>query len=460
MPRQTSKSSSSGNVDVAVVNSRVFAPALTEPEFAALLMPFSDIIMPSKALAVAVSGGADSMALCLLAGRWARAEGVRLVALTVDHGLRAESADEAETVANWLAARDIEHHILTWQGEKPVTGIQAAARQARYHLMASWVQENGAAALMTAHHLEDQIETFLLRAERGSGLDGLACMNPVFDLGGVPLLRPLLATSKNRLRASLLESGQTWLEDPSNQNTSYRRVKMRHLLERLVERQLPPEKIANVIGQFSALRQHLAGVVAVFIDRSVRIYPAGYGTASLVLLRKLPVPILERVLIQLTSDLGGKPYPPRRDRLKRALEMIQSGKISGFTLGGCRFILKDHEIMICRDRRNISAREVSPGDSFRWDGLYDVEIRGRAGQTATLTALGQKGWLEIVEKRPEFKEKSVPYPVCITLPALFDHDGVVEVPGLDYQRGDGLRPDVTIAKLQFKIVKEKKLKKS
>ncbi|HZD25370.1 MAG TPA: tRNA lysidine(34) synthetase TilS, partial [Alphaproteobacteria bacterium] len=148
---------------------------LTAAEFAALMAPFAPF-EATPALAVAVSGGADSLALALLADGWARRRGGVATALTVDHGLRPEAAAEARRVGRWLAARGIPHRILRWRGDKPATAVQAKARAARYALLADWCRRHGVLHLLTAHHRGDQAETVLMRLAHGSGVDGLAGM--------------------------------------------------------------------------------------------------------------------------------------------------------------------------------------------------------------------------------------------------------------------------------------------
>src|SRR5262245_21437394 len=167
---------------------------LTEAEFAALMRPLGPFEAQPR-LAVAVSGGSDSLALTLLLHDWARRQRGVLTALTVDHGLRPEAAAEARQVARWLRARGIRHRVLTWRpaGEARRGGLQAAARAARYRLLGAWCRANGVLHLALAHHREDQAETLLLRLARGSGLDGLAAMAAVSEREGVRLIRPLLA---------------------------------------------------------------------------------------------------------------------------------------------------------------------------------------------------------------------------------------------------------------------------
>lgn len=182
---------------------------------------------PQPMIAVAVSGGPDSLALAILADRWARARGGTAWALTVDHGLRPESAAESEIVGGWLAARRIPHAVLSWEGAKPATGIQEAARTARYRLLTAWCAARGCLHLLLAHHREDQAETFLIRRRAGSGMDGLAGMAAVRELPHVRLVRPLLAVAKTRLVALLGAEGQDFLRDPSNANPIFERSRLR-----------------------------------------------------------------------------------------------------------------------------------------------------------------------------------------------------------------------------------------
>lgn len=133
------------------------------------------------AVAAGVSGGADSLALLFQLDAFLRPQGRRVIALTVDHGLRPESRDEAEYVAKLAAERQIEHHILTWEGKKPEKGIEEAARTARYGLLCGWCRDNGVGTLAVAHHLLDQAETFFMRLQRGSGLNGLCGMAPLSE---------------------------------------------------------------------------------------------------------------------------------------------------------------------------------------------------------------------------------------------------------------------------------------
>src|SRR3546814_569603 len=152
-----------------------------------------------------------------------------VIALIVDHRLRPDSAAEARTVAGWLAGRGIACRILTHEGGPPAGNLQSAARAMRYRLLAGWCAAAQVLHLALAHHREDQAETLLLRLARGSGVDGLAAMAPVVELPDLRLLRPLLDVPRGRLKATLDRLGQPFVEDPSNRNHAFSRVRLRVL---------------------------------------------------------------------------------------------------------------------------------------------------------------------------------------------------------------------------------------
>ena len=196
---------------------------------------FEQYQIDDEVIAAGVSGGADSLALVLRLNDWAKQNGRRIVALTVEHGLRDESAAEAQYVAKLMAEFGIEHHILPWVGDKPDTGIEEAARKARYDLLAEWCKANKVRVLATGHHLRDQAETFLLRLIRGSGVYGLSGILPVSERGGLIIVRPQLDKTPDELRGYLRERGVRWVEDPSNQNQDFLRVKIRKFLPKLAQ---------------------------------------------------------------------------------------------------------------------------------------------------------------------------------------------------------------------------------
>ena len=189
----------------------------------------------APAILLAVSGGPDSVALMWLAARWRRAlaQGPRLVAVTVDHGLRPEAAREARDVKRLARSLDLPHHTLRWTGPKPGTGVPAAARAARYRLLAQAARKHGATHILTAHTRDDQAETLLMRMLRGSGVAGLSAMARETERDGVLLTRPLLDVSKARLIATLKKARIGFADDPTNRDRSFTRPRLRALMPML-----------------------------------------------------------------------------------------------------------------------------------------------------------------------------------------------------------------------------------
>jgi tRNA(Ile)-lysidine synthase len=186
-------------------------------------------------LLLAVSGGPDSIALMWLAARWRRAlaQGPRLIAVTVDHGLRAEARAEARNVSRLARALDLPHRTLRWTGAKPKSGLPAAARTARYRLLAQAARSSGATHILTAHTLDDQAETLLMRMLRGSGITGLAAMARETERDGVRLVRPLLQVPKSQLIATLKKANIGFADDPTNRDPNFTRPRLRELMPAL-----------------------------------------------------------------------------------------------------------------------------------------------------------------------------------------------------------------------------------
>jgi tRNA(Ile)-lysidine synthase len=191
----------------------------------------------APALVLAVSGGPDSLALMWLAARWRRAlsKGPRLIAVTVDHGLRPEAAREAREVKRLARSLDLAHRTLRWTGAKPASGLPAAAREARYRLLARAARASGATHILTAHTRDDQAETLLMRMLRGSGIAGLAAMARETERDGVLLARPLLDVSKAQLIATLTKARLDFADDPTNRDIAFTRPRLRALMPALAE---------------------------------------------------------------------------------------------------------------------------------------------------------------------------------------------------------------------------------
>jgi tRNA(Ile)-lysidine synthase len=209
------------------------ASPITDAEADSLLAPLAGL----RTLVVAVSGGPDSTALLWLLAHWRerRGDAPDLIAVTVDHGLRPEAAAEARAVKALAASLGVGHRTRRWRGDKPASGLQAAAREARYRLLADSAARARAQHVVTAHTQDDQAETILMRLSRGSGVSGLAGMAPATPRGAITLLRPLLGVPKARLLATLAEAGIEFARDPSNRDARFLRPRLRALLPALAQ---------------------------------------------------------------------------------------------------------------------------------------------------------------------------------------------------------------------------------
>jgi tRNA(Ile)-lysidine synthase len=207
----------------------------------------------APAIILAVSGGPDSVALMWLAARWRAAQkaGPRLIAVTIDHGLRPQAAREARDVKQLARALDLPHRTLRWTGSKPKAGLPAAARDARYRLLAKAARAHGATHILTAHTRDDQAETLLMRMARGSGLAGLAAMARQSERGGVVLARPFLHISKSQLVATLAKAKLGFAVDPSNRDLSFTRPRFRALMPALASEGCDSRNLARLAARLA-----------------------------------------------------------------------------------------------------------------------------------------------------------------------------------------------------------------
>jgi tRNA(Ile)-lysidine synthase len=407
-------------------------PALTTAELATAFAAIGGF-EPRPLVAVAVSGGPDSMALAILVDRWARERGGEAWALTVDHRLRPESAVEAATVGNWLRARGIPHGILVWDGDKPATGIQEAARAARYRLLTAWCAARGYLHLLTAHHREDQAETYLIRRRAGSFVDGLAGISAVRELPRLRVVRPLLGVPRARLAALLDAEGQEYLRDPSNRNPAFERSRLRMDMD--------GEKRGVALAGLRAnaeSRVERERALADLLAHSVTLHPAGFALVD-------PAPILaagelgERVLGRVAGTIGGAHYPLRRERLARLRLSLALSPSGARTLGGCRFVPWRGRILVLRETaRAAPPRRLDPGMPALWDNRFVATLPADAGPM-TLCSLGAAG-VAALGRHAVSDYNPLPRLVYPALAAFRDADGLAAIPHLDYCRASGTMP--------------------
>jgi len=320
------------------------ASPLAPDELPSLFASFAE----RRHVVLAVSGGSDSTAMMLLAARWRRQGGPTLLTVaTVDHALRVESGEECAGVMARAASLGLPALLRRWEGEKPATRLQERAREARYRLLDEAARDIGADAIATAHTLDDQAETVLMRLARGSAVDGLAAMRPVMRRGPLLHLRPLLGTPKTRLVATLEEARIPWIEDPSNRNPRFERVRIRDLLAALAPLGIEPERLALLAQRAARSADALDHAAETLFAAAMRRDEDGV-TLDPALLAAAPAEIRMRVVEKAVDVVrpGGEPaYGIRLERLESLCAAIDAALREGRrgwrqSLGGALVSLK------------------------------------------------------------------------------------------------------------------------
>jgi len=330
---------------------------------------------PFSRLTVAVSGGADSLCLMVLLSEWKkrRAWPGTFEILCVDHGLRPESAEEAEFVSACAKDLDLACTLLRWSGPKPSSNLQEEARLARYRLMAAHMKGTGAEALLVAHHLDDQAETFLDRLTRGSGVAGLSAMIADDPDGpeGLRLLRPLLSIPKCVLEASLKTRGRTWCSDPSNNDIKYKRSRLRSVLPFLAKEGLTAERLAKTAANIRRAAEALETVLKEVAEKHLVEHSAGPLKLDRKVYRSLPEELRLRFLSLMISRVTGRAPRPRLRNLTGLDRMLSSERPCRLTLGGAMFDGRSATLFCWKEPGRRPPETLSePAGAGIWDGRY------------------------------------------------------------------------------------------
>jgi tRNA(Ile)-lysidine synthase len=400
-----------------------------------------DELKSYELVVLAVSGGADSVCLMRLVCRWLADNGghsPRVEIATVDHGLRAESSEEARWVGEQAKLLGLPHSVLVWSGEKPKTGIQDAARRARYELLSAYARRGTPSAVVTAHTQDDQAETFLMRLARGSGLDGLAAMPARRSLrpdGAVQLVRPLLGVAKARLVATLDELGQKWIEDPSNDMHAFERVRLRKAWSALEEIGLTGEKIALSAERLGRARDALDESADAFRHALVELHDGIYASFSRNGFNLVSREVRVRVLSSLLQAFGGSSGIARLAQVEMLESALSSGADLAQTLGGCLVSAGSKTVRIYREPsgRDLPEIEFNSLDGVIWDERFEVsldaEARARVASVSgplVVRALGGRAYATL----RSHLERRHPSRPASSLPAIWSHDRLVGVPDL------------------------------
>ncbi len=375
---------------------------------------------PPGRIGVAVSGGGDSVALLCLITEFAKAldEPMEVHAVSIDHGLREAAADEVRAVTELCGELGVSHHVEYWQRWDGNGNLMAEARNARYGLLADWAHANGVGVVALGHTANDQAETLLMRLARGSGVDGLSAMSVRRAAHGITWLRPLLNIERRELRYYLQNLGVTWVEDPTNEDRDFERIRMRDALRLLEPLGLDVPTLGRVAQNMTKAREALDWQTFLNARDVVRV---SHGALAFDLrrFRTLPEEIRRRMLLRAFMWLSGSDYGPRRSALDGVMDAIHMGRT--MTLDGSQ-IMRDGEVFwIHRELNAVEEDQCEVGDL--WDNRWIVN-GPEEDPEYTVKALGY----EALSSIENWRDLSIPRSVLAVTPAVFVEGELVAAP--------------------------------
>lgn len=400
------------------------AGALADRELASLFAALAG----AQEIALAVSGGPDSLALLDTVARWRQARGGRpeVIVLTVDHRLQEGSEAIAERVLRIAEGLGLPARILVRDGPPPATGIEQAARAARYRLLLAACREEGATHLVLAHHRDDVAETFLMRLKRGSGVFGLAAMRPVLESGGIAIVRPFLDVPRTRLAATAAAAGLEPFADPMNDDPRFARTRIRRFLARSP---VDPAVFATLAARFADLADAIDAEATAFFAGHVAVDAFAVAYVKADAFATLPQPVRLRALARLLAAIGGGDYAPRSDRLGALDRAIAAGAAFRRTLAGVVVALGGGRLVLNRESgRGLPAMPLAPAASAVWDGRYAVTLAEDAPAGLTLAPLGDVGRREVGAMSGDPRLGQAPVAAIAGIPALRDGERIVAAP--------------------------------
>lgn len=344
-------------------------------------------VLEFKHVALAVSGGADSLALMLLAHAVAEATNGRdrFIVYTVNHGLRPEAADEVDFVVREATRLGFRARVLSWSGEKPRTGVQQAARNARYRLFGQAMLADKAEAIVTAHHLEDQAETVLMRLAHGSGIEGLRGMDTYSEVGGVTVVRPLLRVDPADLKAVVAAAGLTPVVDPSNSDLDYERVRWRHMLPQLAAMGLDALRLARFADRMRDADTALVAMTAEAMSMVVFSPEGNEATFGRDLLMAVPRAIAVRVVGRVLERIGRGRRPHALAAVEELTDRLIRDRVTT-TLHGCIVRGGGKNIRIVREGERRPMRERQK----QQNGPGPSAARGQTAASPGLTGVNEE----------------------------------------------------------------------
>lgn len=375
-------------------------------------------------IAAAVSGGSDSLALLALLKDWRDDGGPDVSAITVDHGLRPEAAQEAAGVARICARWGMPHQVLHWSRVAQSGNLHDQARRARYDLMAQWAASQGIGTIALGHTLDDQAETFVMRLARGSGVDGLAAMRRSWDQDGITFARPLLRCRREGLRCILRDRGLAWVDDAANSDPTYDRSRTREALIVLEGLGLSALRLSDVSAHLAQAREALDTTM---LEAARQIAQIEWGDVVIDHsgLMSLHPDLSRRLLLAAMRWINGEDYPPRGEALSALMARISKGESA--TLQGCDLRISKGNLRITREVGAL--RGVVCDLDTLWDGRW--RMTGPDVPGARILALGEEG----LKFCPDRRDSPLPARSLMATPAVWRGKTVLSAPLAGLENG-------------------------
>ena len=395
-------------------------------------------------LAVAVSGGCDSLCLALLAKKWANNKGGRITALIIDHGLRKSSGEECKKTLRLLKKQKIFSQCFKWQlSKKPKNSVQEKAREFRYNVFEEWCYKKNIKYLLVAHHFEDQKETFIMRLNSNSNIYGLACMPKVLLKKEIKILRPLLDLKKKDIINYLKEKNINWIEDPTNNSLKYSRNRLRKILPKLEEKGLTDGSFRRILKRAQKERKKIENKFSSWLIKNVNIHTLGYAAVNFRSLKLLDKDDFIFIFSKLLNIISGSFYGPKSKYVYNFYKKMKSNEtINKTNLGGCHIFFFKKKMYVCREVFKKSRKQEINFqlNKIIWDNRFEIEhkkkifLKRKLGKSVFIEQLQKDGWNEILLKNERFKRKiKIPNKIILSLPAVKNKkNDVLYVPHLQY----------------------------
>ena len=414
---------------------------------------FDKYLMSSK-IAIAVSGGLDSMVLMNLAKLSNKINTKNIHIVVVDHGLRKDSKEEALFVKEEAKKIGLRSQILIWKGKKPTTKIQETARKKRYDMIFEYCKKNNISDLFVAHHLDDQIENFIFRMFRGSGIKGLTSFSNFYKIDGINLIRPLIEIPKSDLLIFAKKQKIKWVEDVSNANFAFDRIKIRNALGNFYENGFDKKLFLKSINKLKSINEDLDFITDDYVSKYIEVHENIYVSIRKEFFDNSPKEIQMRVIKNCISFFAPeKLYSPKDLKMINILKWIKNNrKIDSKTLGGTLFKKNKNAILLYKEVNklsNIKPVSISKYEFKCWDNRFliksNIKINGK------ISYLGPEGVKILKSKKIDLNKakKEAPIAAIYSSPAVWEKKRLISAPIFNYSNSDSV--NIEIKKIGYMI---------